>query len=124
MYKEHKTCSYREQAKEIVDPRLFEEKLIDFRREHIPGPVRRILGIIFLIPVYLVSFVLSIPAALIGWIFFANSGKFLSLGWYQGEWDPSGYCRLPLIRGTISLFFDRRNFFVRYRQDTKNKAEK
>lgn len=103
----NKETTYRESAKPEVKAvpyvRILEEVIIE-TREHIPGPIRRLLGLVTIVPVFICSFLLSIATVPFTWVLFGNAMKC-----FDSVVDQIGSYRkvqtIPLIRGTFVLYF-------------------
>jgi hypothetical protein len=110
MYRESAKPNSEEKKKTEKIP--FEVRLCLFRRK-IPGPIRRLLGALFLVPVFVISAILAVVVLMpIAWILADKEGVDLVLerSCWINDYRPLNLsfrseC-LPLVRGTYYLFFD------------------
>lgn len=92
--------TYRTSAKPLPEKEKlsFEEKIGIFRGK-IPGPIRRILGVILIAPLFAISFAVALLILVpISWVSFADFRLLDKVGSHRG------YCRNVLIPGTSILF--------------------
>lgn len=94
--------SYRTPAVLKEEPLSFEEKISNFRKT-IPGPIRRILGLLLFVPVHVVSFVLAVVMAPFVWILYGEVDRHCAK--FTGP-AHGYYTTGPLLSGTNVLFYD------------------
>lgn len=88
-----------------VNSRILEERIVA-ARQRLPGPIRRLLFLLLVVPVILGSFLLFLVAAPICWVL---TGSVESIIDYIVVDEPDHYIVLdevPLLRGTCALFWD------------------
>lgn len=132
----NKETTYRESAKPEVKVvpyvRTLEEVIIE-TREHIPGPIRRLLGLVTIIPVFTCSFLLSIATVPFAWVLFGDAVKCFDS--VVDHCCRSSLDRVPVIRGTVALYFSyserdldflrkRRGLSSCLREEERNQPEK
>jgi len=106
---------YRNKEKMPMKPELFFEEKIIQARMRVPGPIRRIAGIVLFVPVVAISFLLAVLIAPFCWIATGSLKVFWDYGNERYLYQES-LCRNPFLRGTTSLFFDNREVYEKIRQ--------
>lgn len=90
------------QVKELLS---FEEKICNIRNR-IPGPLRRLLGLVLFVPVFIVSFIVTICLSPIVWIVTGKIDKHCDRQPKSIHGFDQYFITIPLLRGTSALFGD------------------